>query len=153
MVVSVLIHYQFISENRLLTLTELSPLSTELSNTIWSCCCCYYRHAAMKMTRHVPALKFSDDEIPVYYGYKWILNWHNTFVNIHVPMSDVQRELSNIHALMHDKKGWLLLLIKMFMRLVDFLQCDSPFQNVFMIKRERERERERESLMMKDLFW
>ena len=31
----------------------------------------------------------------------------------------------------------------MFMRLVDFLQCDSPFQNVFMIKRERERERER----------
>ena len=34
MIVSVLIHYQFISENRLLTLTELSPLSTELSNTM-----------------------------------------------------------------------------------------------------------------------
>jgi hypothetical protein len=30
------------------------------------------RHAAMKMMRHVPALKYSDDEIPIYYGYKWV---------------------------------------------------------------------------------
>ncbi|XP_061187510.1 F-box and leucine-rich repeat protein 13-like isoform X3 [Saccostrea echinata] len=28
------------------------------------------KHAAMKMMRHVPALKYSDDEIPIYYGYK-----------------------------------------------------------------------------------
>lgn len=27
----------------------------------------------MKMMRHVPALKYSDDEIPIYYGYKWIM--------------------------------------------------------------------------------